>query len=187
MNLTKQQRTLAVIAIAMAALFMADKLVFTPLLANWKARAARITQLHEQVREGTSLTDERRARAWREQWDRMRTNALPATKPEAETLMLRAFERWSRDAGGVQVSSIRPQWKENEEDHKTLECRADVAGSLSDLTRFLYQVERDPLGVKVDSMELTARDTEGKQLALVIQVSGLMLNPPKPAPLPAKR
>ena len=81
--------------------------------------------------------------------------------------------------GGVAVSSIRPQWKEAEDDYKTLECRADVAGNLQSLAHFLYQVERDPLGVKVDTLELTTRNTEGSQLALVVQVSGLLLNPSK--------
>lgn len=191
MNLTKQQRLLAVVAIAMVALFMADKLLFTPLTNNWKDRSARIAQLKKDVAEGTDIL--KRDAAWREQWDLMRTNTFaweatqtkPASaRPEAESQMLKAFERWSRN-GGVQVSSIRPQWKDSQDDYKTLECRADVAGSLSDLAKFLYQVERDPLGVKVDTLELTARDNEGKQLALVVQVSGLMLNPPKPAP--AKR
>jgi hypothetical protein len=54
-----------------------------------------------------------------------------------------------------------------------------VAGNLPAIARFLFQIERDPLGVKVDSMELTARDAQGSQLALIIQVSGLLLNPPK--------
>ena len=182
MNLNKQQRVLAVVAIAMVALFMADKLVFTPLTATWKARSERIAKLKEQVRDGTETL--KQERALREQWDTMRTNTLAYgldnAKPEAESQMLKAFERWSQ-AGGVSVSSIRPQWKEAEDDYKTLECRADVAGSLQAITRFLFQIERDPLGVKVDSLELTARNTEGSQLALVIQVSGLLLNPPKQA------
>ena len=176
MNLSKQQRMLAIVAIAMVALFMADKLVFAPLTAGWKARSERIAKLKEQVRDGTETV--KREVALRSQWDRMRTNTLSTAKPEAESQMLKAFERWSQ-AGGVAVSSIRPQWKEAEDDYKMLECRADVAGNLSAIAHFLYQVERDPLGVKVDSLELTARDNEGAQLALVVQVSGLLLNPPK--------
>ena len=99
-----------------------------------------------------------------------------AAKPEGESQMMKAFERWSKSAS-VSVSSIRPQWKEAQEDYKMLECRADVGGSLSAIGHFLYQIERDPLGVKVDSMELTTRNNDGSQLALVIQVSGLLLNP----------
>ena len=185
MNLTQQQRLLAIIAIAMVALLMADKLLITPLTQNWKDRAARIAQFKKEVAEGTDIL--KREAVWREQWEQMRTNTFawevtqtkPASaKPEAESQMLKAFERWSR-SGGVQVSSIRPQWKDAENEYRTLECRADVAGSLSAIAHFLYQIERDSLGVKVDSLELSARDNEGAQLALVVQVSGLMLNPPK--------
>ncbi len=176
MNLNKRQQLLAILAIALVGLLIADKLVFTPLTNSWKARAERIAKLKEQVRDGTETL--KRERVLTEQWNNMRTNTLPAAKPEAESQMLKAFERWSQ-AGGVSVSSIRPQWKEAEDDYKTLECRADVAGSFAAITRFLFQIEHDPLGVKVDSLELTAKNTEGSQLALVIQVSGLMLNPPK--------
>ena len=60
----------------------------------------------------------------------------------------------------------------------TLECRIDAVGSMSTLTRFLYEVEKDPLALKVDSMDITARDNDGQQLALALQISGLLLNPP---------
>jgi len=178
MNLNKRQQLLAVIAIVAVGLYVADRLVLTPLVKTFDARSKRIRALRQQVDGGTDTL--KREGAWREQWDRMRTNTLSSAKPEAESQMLKAFERWSRD-GGVSVSSIRPLWKDAEEDFKTLECRADVGGSLSAIARFLYQIERDPLGVKVDSLELTARTTEGSQLAMVIQVSGLLLNPTKPA------
>ncbi len=176
MNLNKRQQLLAVLAIALVGLFIADKLVFTPLTTSWKARAARIAKLKEDVRDGAETL--KREQVLTEQWNNMRRNTLPAARSEAESQMLKAFERWSQ-AGEVTVSSIRPQWKESEDDYKTLECRADVASSLAAITRFLWQIERDPLGVKVDSMELTSRNTEGSQLGLVIQVSGLLLNPPK--------
>lgn len=178
MNLNKRQQLLAVLAIVAVGLFVADKLVFTPLTTSWKSRSARIAKLKKDVAEGTEML--KREASVRGQWDQMRTNTLSLSKPEAESQMMKAFERWSRD-GGVQVSSVRPQWKEAQEAYKTLECRADVAGSLAAISRFLFQIERDSLGVKVDSMEITARDSQGSQLALVIQVSGLLINPPKQA------
>jgi hypothetical protein len=178
MNLNKRQQLLAIAAVVMVGFFLADKLIFTPLTHSWDERSKRIAKLKELARDGAETL--KRERALCEQWDTMRTNTLAGAKPEAESQMLKAFERWSQ-AGGVSVSSIRPQWKEAEEDYKTLECRADVAGSLQAITRFLFQIERDPLGVKVDSLELTARNSEGSQLAMVIQVSGLLLNPSKQA------
>jgi len=179
MNLNRRQQLLAILAIVAVGLFIADRLVFTPLTNSWKARSDRITKLKEQVRDGAQTL--KRENALREQWGMMSTNTLSVSKPEAESQMLKAFDRWSQ-AGGVSVSSIRPQWKEAEDDYKTLECRADVAGSLLAISHFLFQIERDPMGVKVDSMEMTARDNNGSQLALVLQVSGLLLNPPKQNP-----
>ncbi len=176
MNLTRRQQILAIVAIALVGLYVADQLVFTPLTRSWKARAERLVKLREQVHDGTEML--KREAALREQWDRMRTNTLMGAKSAAEGQMLQAFERWSKE-GGVSVSSIRPQWRETHEDYKTIECRADIGGSLAAITRFLYLVERDPLGVKVDSLELTTRNLDGTQLALVVQVSGLLLNPPK--------
>jgi len=178
MNLNKRQQFLAIIAIAAVALFVADKIIITPLTNGWKARSARIATLKKDVYEGSDML--KRETAWREQWDRMHKNKLSNAKPEAESQMLKAFERWSQE-GGVAVSSIRPQWKEAEDDYKTVECRADVSGSLQSIAKFLYQIERDPMGVKVDSLELTARDNDGSQLALVIQISGLLINPPRQA------
>lgn len=176
MNLNKRQQLLAILAIVAVGLFVADKLVITPLMMNWKERSARIAKLKEEVREGAEVI--KREAVLREQWERMRTNTLADAKSEAEGQMLKAFERWSKE-GGVSVSSIRPQWKEAQEDYKTLQCRADVGGNLAAIAKFLYQIERDPLGVKVDSLELTTRNVDGSQLALVIQVSGLLLNPPR--------
>jgi len=176
MNLTKRQQILAILAIVLVGLYVADKLVFTPLTTNWKARSERIAKLKEQVRDGSETL--KRETALREQWDRMRRNTLVDAKSEAESQMLKAFERWSKE-GAVSVSSIRPQWKEAQEAYKTLECRADVGGSLAAIAHFLYLIERDALGVKVDSLELTSRNNEGSQLSLVVQVSGLLLNPPK--------
>ena len=142
MNLNKRQQLLAILAIVAVGLFVADKLVFTPLTNNWRSRAERITKLKAQFAEGTETL--KHETSWREQWDRMRTNTLAQAKPEAESQMLKAFERWSQQ-GGVSVSSIRPQWKEAEDDYKTLECRADLAGGLPAISRFLFQIERDPL------------------------------------------
>lgn len=176
MNLNSRQKLLAALAIAAVGLFMADKLLISPLTNSWKSRATRLAKLKEQVHDGGETL--KREKALTEQWEHMKANVFNPAKPEAESQMLKAFEHWAQ-AGSVVVSSTRTQWREGEDDYKTLECRADVGGDISELTQFLYAIEREPLAVKVDSLELQSRDTEGTQLALVVQVSGLLLNPPK--------
>jgi hypothetical protein len=42
------------------------------------------------------------------------------------------------------------------------------------VTRLLYDLETDPMALKVEGLELTARDERGEQVSLGLQVSGLM-------------
>jgi hypothetical protein len=53
----------------------------------------------------------------------------------------------------------------------------DATGDLGRLSRFLYQLERDPMALKLATLELGARDKEGQQLSLGLQLSGLVLTP----------
>jgi hypothetical protein len=172
MNITRRQQSLGLVAIAVVALLTGDRLLYSPLSQAWKARAARVAQLKKSVADGTRLL-EREARL-RALWAGMRTNTLSGEESAAGNLLLKAFDRWSQ-ASRIGISSIKPQ-KRTTDEGETMECRVDAFGSLPSLTRFLYEIEQDPLGVKVEVIEIAARDTGGEQLTLGLQVSGLYLN-----------
>ena len=70
-----------------------------------------------------------------------------------------------------------PQWKSDSEEYKTLVCRVDASGTLWMLSRFVYDIEKGPIGLKLDSVDFTSRDTSGRQLSLGLQISGLVLTP----------
>jgi len=175
MNLTRRQQLLGILAGVAVALLAADRLVVGPLIKTWKARSERLATLKKSVTQGRLLLE--REAAIRQRWETMRTNTLASEVSVAEGQILKGFERWSQDSR-VSITSVRPQWKRSAADHVTLECRVDAAGSLPALTRFLYELERDPLALKVEALELTSRDDSGGQLTLGLQVSGLLLNPP---------
>lgn len=173
MNLNQRQRLLAILAAVVVGLLLLDRFVATPLVRSWKARSERLAQLRARVHEGRLLLD--REPVLRSRWQGMQTNLLAPEPSKAEAQLLSAVERWAA-ASQVTVTSVRPQWRSLVADLVTLECRVDAAGSLAALVRFLYELERDPLAVKVDALELTARDDLGNQLAMGLQVSGLVSN-----------
>lgn len=175
MNIKNREQLLGLIAITAVALLVGDRLVRAPLMKAWSARSARIAKLKKEVNDGALLLD--RERTIRSRWQNMETNTLPNQLSAAEGQVLKAFDRWSR-ASNVSISSIRPQWRRTADEFMTLECRADASGNLATLTQFLYEIEKDPLALKVEAIEIAARDNEGQQLTLGVQVSGLMLNPP---------
>ena len=174
MNITKRQQLLAIVAIAALAVLVGDRLVLSPLMATWKQRASRIADLKRSVNEGNLLLD--RESSIRSRWASMRTNTLASEVSAAENQALSAFDRWSRESR-IGISSIKPQWRRYAEDYATLECRVDAFGTLSALTRFLYEIEKSPLALKVDAVEITSRDDRGDQLTLGLQISGLQFDP----------
>jgi len=174
MRIDNRQRLLAILAISGLGLLIADWFVFTPLMHLWQARSKQVAELHQEIAEGSSLLQ--RERFIRRRWDEMRTNTLPNNPSLAEQQMLKAFDGWSQDSG-VSITSITPQWKHDEDEYMTLECRVDAAGDMETLARFLYAVEKGPMALKVISAELTSHDTVGQQLSLALEVSALVLTP----------
>lgn len=174
MNIQNRQRWLAIGAIAVVAVFAGDKLVFSPLLKFWKGRATQITALEKNVKQGVSLVQ--REQSIRRRWEQMRSNTLPTSTSKAEEYLLNAFDYWAQESR-VSVLSITPQWKRETDDFISLECRVEAFGSLNTVTRFLYEIEKDPMGLKLDLVEVSARDNNGQQLALGLQISGVLLNP----------
>jgi Tfp pilus assembly protein PilO len=167
-----RQHLLLLGAVVVVGLFLGERLVFSPLAKAWKNRSERVATLKRDVERGERLIE--RAESLKSRWAQMSSNSLPTEAAAAESLVLGAFDRWARSSG-ASVSSIRPQWKRADNDYMTLECRADVGGNLSQITRFLYEVERDPTGVKVDRATIATRDTDGAVIAMDLQVSGVQL------------
>lgn len=174
MTIKNRQQILVLIAGTVVALLAADRLLLTPLTKSWKARSARIVELRKQINDGQSLLD--REYTLRGRWSQMRTNTLPNHRPAAEEQVLRGFDRWSQNSR-VSILSISPMWKQEGEEYATLDCRVEASGSLGAVSRFLYDLEKDPMALRVQSVEISARDNDGQQLALGLQVSGLVLTP----------
>ena len=77
----------------------------------------------------------------------------------------------------MNLTGITPQWKRDTDDYRTLGCRVDAAGDLAALSRFLFAVEKSPLALKLESVELAATDSSGQELTLGLRLSGLVLTP----------
>jgi hypothetical protein len=173
-KIKNRQQLLAILAGAVVALFIADKVVLEPLIATWKQRADRIRELRVKVAEGQALV--RREQNLRGRWQQMRSNTLTNNSSLAEQQVLKTVDRCAVESR-ASITSINNQWKHDADDYMTLECRVEAAGDLPTLTRFLYALEKDPMALKLQSVEIGARDNNGQQLTLGLQISALALTP----------
>lgn len=175
MEIKNRQQVLMIVAIAVLGLFAADKLVLDPLTAAWNAKAKRIQQLRMQVAQGQRLLQ--REGSIRGRWAQMERNALTNNTSAAEQQLFGAIDSWRQDSRVV-INGATPQWRHDADDYMTFQCRMDASGNLPTLSKFLYDIEKDPMGLKLDSIEISARDKEGQQLVLALQLSALVLTPP---------
>ena len=175
MQIKNRQQLLIIVAVVAIALFAGDQLVLSPVLKVWSARATRVADLRKKIADGKMLVQ--REQSIRTRWQQMSHNALPNNTSAAEQQVYQAIDLWAQNSG-VAISAITPQWKHDSDDYMTYECRVDATGDLGKLSRFLYSVERDPMALKLELVELGARDKDGQVLSLGLQLSGLVLNTP---------
>ena len=170
MKIETRQQFLIVLTIAVAALFFSERLIYEPLAGWWSAREQKVVALRKQVQDGRRLLQ--REQAIRDGWDRMRTNTLPADTSLAEQQVLKAFDNWSQDSY-VSITGLTPQWNNDATNYLTVDWRVEASGDLGALTRFLYDAEQGSMALKLESVDLSAKDDTGQQLTLGLQVSGL--------------
>ena len=169
MKINKREMILGLATVAV----MVVAFVLMPLAGWWSQRAVQLKELRVKVADGNALI--KREAGIRSHWSEMQANALPANNSAAEQQLLKALDNWRSDTG-AELTSVMPQWKSDSTNYATLNCRVELGGSLGTLSRYLYELEKSPLAVRVDGVELNARDKEGQQLTLGLEVSGLALN-----------
>lgn len=177
MPIKNRQQLLIILAATAIGLFAGDRLLLSPLTNAWSVRAKRIADLRGQLEEGRRLLV--REQAIRNHWNQWSRKTLTNDTSSAEQLVFNTIDRWSRESGVI-ITAITPQANQSRHDsdeYSTYDCRVDATGDLSRLSRFLYSVEREPMALKLDLVEVSARDKEGQQLSLGLQISGLLLNP----------
>jgi len=175
LNPQNRQRLLIILVGVGLLLLILDHLVFTPLSDTWDAHSAEIVRLRNSVATGRS--EIARAAQTQRVWAEMQAGALAKDPAQSEQDLISAFDTWGR-ASNIELGSIKPQWKSGATDrYSVLECRVDATGTIATLSRFLYEMEKSPLALRVDSVELSARDDNGQKLGLAVVVSGLRLVP----------
>ncbi len=172
MKIENRQQFLIVLTAVAVALLIGNSVIYGPLVKLWSSRSKQIKDYSNQVNEGNGLI--KREATLRSRWSDMRANALTNNTALAESQVLTALNTWA-GSSGAEITSVMPQWKNDSTNYMTLNCHIQASGTLFTLSQFIYQMERNTMAMKFDSLELSAHDTTGQQLTMDLQVSGLAL------------
>lgn len=160
-------------AIGIVALALLDSFVISPAMARWSEQSDRLDALRQKVQRGQGLLD--RQDSIRNHWADMVKANLPTEVSAAENEAFQAIGRWAR-VSGVSFASLTPQWQNHDEGFQTLECRATATGNQVAISRFIYELETDPIPVNLEEFELTTRDEHGQLLTMTARFSFLRMN-----------
>src|SRR5208282_2201019 len=153
MKIENRQQFLVMLTAVVVALWLGDMIVFEPLGKLWSSRSAEIRTLRDKVKDGNQMI--KSEARFRSHWADMQTNALAANPSLAGQQVIAALDNWSR-ASGAEVTSIMPQWKNDSTNYMTFNCRVEASGTMLALSQFLYSIEKGPMALKLDSVELSA-------------------------------
>jgi hypothetical protein len=171
-----RQKILIIIAVVVVGLLVGDTVIYGPLVASWGARQKKIAELQDAVREDKALL--RQKPRIMDRWQHMQDNSLTNDQSQATSALLKAIDRWSQNSG-VAVENIAPQVREDRDENSdtmitTIECRADASGSMNSLLSFLRAINSEKMGIKLDNVELNAKDNNGQQLTMGLTISALL-------------
>lgn len=170
--MANNRKRLLVVAIAIClGLLIMDRLIAGPLIDGWKNRAAQITKLQAQIKKGEALIDHKDS--YETRWNEMVKNSLPAEQSQAELMIYAAINDWSK--AGLTLNRQAPQWITDKDGSRHVEFRVLATGSISSIARFLYDVERDPRALRIQDVEISSRDENGRNLSLNMLLTGAVL------------
>ncbi len=172
MQIKNREAFLKIIAISCVVILVGDQLIVGPLMSKWRETADQISTLRQKYDNGQSLVD--RERALRRAWRIYQRDDLNDVESLAEQNIYKAEEYWKKESG-VSSSGTKPQWTNYDDRFATYSLRMAINGSLQECIKFIHLIESDPLPIRIEEMELAARDKSGQEIGLTLHLTGLKL------------
>lgn len=172
MGFSGRERFLVLAVVICLGALAGDRIVVSPLYDLWNERAAAIGELEGSLAKSELLVN--RLDAMSERWLGMRARSLPLSESRAENEVLSAVSRWAQESH-LEIASLKPRWVRDDAAFSTFDVRATGQGSMEAIALFLYRLESGGLPLRVESLEIEARDDSGSLLTFNLAFTGLQL------------
>ena len=180
MTFSKREQVIFVALAAVLAVLVLDWWIVTPLLDRSAEVEARKAVLLSEMANAENLLQRRRV--IRPRWRQMLAEGMKHDPAEAESQVLHALGKWADDAG-LDLVSLKPERSTKETLLPEIDIRAAGTGSMSAVSRFLWQLETARIPVKVKALQIGSRKEGQDDLSLQVQISTLYFpGGPQPAP-----
>jgi type II secretory pathway component PulM len=174
MNMSPRERKIGTIAGAVVGALVLYQFVIDPQLT-------RIGELDEQIETASTEMDRAQqlfgsSRSATRKLSAMAGSGLRRTDSAAESELLNTTRQWAQEAG-LGGWGIKREGTVKERDFNKITFRAQGTGGMGQIGRFLYRLQTANIPVRVADMTISSRKDGTDDLAIVLSISTIYLNP----------
>jgi len=179
--LSKRERYVVWATLAAAGIFALDRLVYTPLMAQWADIEGRTTTAQLELIDANKLIKESRLK--NRAWAAMIGKRLPRDASEAESQIFSSVRDWASESR-LSLSSVKPERNEKEQDFYRITFRATAGGNMAQVSRFLYHIQTSGVPARITDITITTRKEGTDELTLNLGIATLYPVPESEKPRP---
>lgn len=182
MILSKRETIALLLACLTVGVLLLDWYVATPLLERRDTLEAERQALLAQQAEAQATFQRRRL--FGPKWQAMLDSGMSKPLAAAESQVLHALRDWSQESR-LTLSSLKPGKVVERGDLLEMQFQASGTGSMSAVSKFLWRIETAALPMRIEQLQLGARQEGSDDLSLQLSLSSICL--PEPGKTPAPR
>jgi Tfp pilus assembly protein PilO len=168
--LSKRERIIAVITVAVVGLFVLNEFLFKPVSDKLQQLETQKNQLRIELDEAQNLF--RKRLALEREWKNASLENL-RNEVEAESKVGRALDKWSQMTH-LTLSSVKPERMASDQGLKEMTFVVVGTGTLEAVAQFVWQIETATLPIKIKDMQLGSSES-GQSMSIQILLSALCL------------
>jgi hypothetical protein len=172
MVLSKRERQIAIVTIAVLMIFVLDRFILTPVM---DARDKVLTEKEDLIREmGKASELFKQKSKVSKKYNEMITGGLNSDASITESEILNAIRAWSQDYG-LSLSSVKPERDKGGMEMKEIIFNLACSGDMTSMSRFLWRIETSLLPIKITEFQLGSHSDDGREMSLQLKLSALYL------------
>jgi hypothetical protein len=153
--LTKRERYIGIITVAVLSILVLDQFILTPAMTRMDELDAKIAQAQQEHLNAQQLFNSSR-RANRD-WKTVAGDAMTRDTGDPESRVLNSVREWAQDEG-MRLPSVIPQPAQIEKGFNKIVFRATGSGNLNQVGRFLYRVQTASMPLRITDLQITSKD-----------------------------
>lgn len=170
MVLSKRERYIAIITIAVVAILIFDRYIVSPFMEASERTRVEKQGLMADMAQAENLF--KRRSLMDQRWQDMRTNGLDGDASMVESRVLHAMRDWSND-NRLTLSSVKPYREEGEEVLRQIMFQVAGTGTMESVCRFLWEIENASLPIRIAEVQMGSRKEDGNDMSIQMQLSAL--------------